>query len=165
MSFEFWSLINPYPINCVRFQVMKLSLLSRWQMSCGKMTKWGYQDVCHVFVAYWPIHRILERQHTSFNKTFHLQLTGEIQSLEQLQRIPGHEIQEHRCKLGPCFVGNITLLDYYWHIWFIINWQMFQISNVFSDFWIEWLLKKQISLQICTELINLVKLWYKSNAF
>ena len=39
---------------------------------------------------------------------------------------------------------------------------MFQ-KNVFSDFWIEWLLKKQISPQICTEVINLVKLLYFFN--
>ena len=163
MSFEFWSLINVYPINYVRFRVMKLSLLLRWQMSCRKTTKWGYQHVCQVFVTYWPIHRILDRQQTSFNKTFHLELTGEIQSLERWQRISGHKIQGHRCKLGPCFVGKIILLDYYWHIWFIINWEMFQKSNVFSDFWIEWLLKKQISPQICTEVINLVKLLYFLN--
>ena len=163
MSFEFWSLINVYPINYVRFRVMKLSLLSRWQMSCGKTTKWAYQHVCQVFVTYWPIHRIPDKQQTSFNKTFHLELTGEIQSLERLQRISGHKIQGHRCKLGPCFVRKIILLDYYWHIWFIINWEMFQKSNVFSDFWIEWLLKKQISPQICTEVINLVKLLYFFN--
>ena len=163
MSFEFWSLINVYPINYVRFRVMKLSLLSRWQTSCGKTTKSGYQHVCQVFVTYWPIHRILDRQQTIFNKTFHLELTGEIQSLEWLQRISGHEIQGHRCKSGPCFVGKITLLDYYWHIRFIINWEMFQKSNVFSDFWIEWFLKKQISPQICTEVINLVKLLYFFN--
>ena len=163
MSFEFWSLINVYPINYVRFRVMKLSLLSRWQMSFRKTTKWGYQHVCQVFVTYWPIHRILDRQQTSFNKTFHHELTREIQSLERWQRISGHKIQGHRCKLGPCFVGKIILLDYYWHIWFIINWEMFQKSNVFSDFWIEWLLKKQISPQICTEVINLVKLLYFLN--
>ena len=40
---------------------------------------------------------------------------------------------------------------------------MFQKSNVFSDFWIEWFLKKQISPQICTEVINLVKLLYFFN--
>ena len=134
MSFEFWSLINVYPINYVRFRVMKLSLLSRWQTSCGKTTKSGYQHVCQVFVTYWPIHRILDRQQTSFNKTFHHELTREIQSLERWQRISGHKIQGHRCKLGPCFVGKILLLDYYWHIWFIINWEMFRKSNVFSRF-------------------------------
>ena len=134
MSFEFWSLINVYPINYVRFRVMKLSLLSRWQMSFRKTTKWGYQHVCQVFVTYWPIHRILDRQQTSFNKTFHHELTREIQSLERWQRISGHKIQGHRCKLGPCFVGKILLLDYYWHIWFIINWEMFRKSNVFSRF-------------------------------
>ena len=134
MSFEFWSLINVYPINYVRVRVMKLSLLSRWQTSCGKTTKSGYQHVCQVFVTYWPIHRILDRQQTSFNKTFHHELTREIQSLERWQRISGHKIQGHRCKLGPCFVGKILLLDYYWHIWFIINWEMFRKSNVFSRF-------------------------------
>ena len=137
MSFEFWSLINVYPINYVRFRVMKLSLLSRWQMSCGKTTKWAYQHVCQVFVTYWPIHRIPDKQQTSFNKTFHLELNGEIQSLEWLQRISGHKIQGHRCKLGPCFVRKIILLDYYWHIWFIIK-----KDNIVFDFWIKSLLKK-----------------------
>ena len=141
-----------------------------WNYLCYRDGRWVVakrpNEATNMFARYlWHTGRFTEYltgNKPSFNKTFHLELTGEIQSLEWLQRISGHEIQGHRCKLGPSFVGKIILLDY-WHIWFIINWEMFQKSNVFSDFWIEWLLKKQISPQICTEVINLVKLLYFLN--